>query len=185
MKVVTREDLLKFAAEVRDMARHAAVAGPLHGKNEVESIESINLDALVDHFMGDGTLPPEGVELIAEERAHHFELKFSKRHDRQWSGGELAMAAACYAAPDRIYVRREYAAGVSFGDPFPFRERGEDARPYDGNVLIDRTDEQDFELLVKAGSLIAAELDRILATKKGLKIYRKIRERLPEDEAAE
>jgi hypothetical protein len=101
-----------------------------------------------------------GVERIAAERARQNE-GWSAAHDDEHDTGALAMAACCYAAPQRLYVRCDYAAGVTFNDPWPWDQR-DDHRPYDGNVLIDPTDEQAIRLLEKAGALIAAEIDRLL-----------------------
>jgi hypothetical protein len=103
-----------------------------------------------------------GVERIAAERQRQIaDLKWTPKHDDDHEGGELALAAVCYAAPDRVYVRDDYAAGVQFNDPWPWEGRG-DSRPHDGNVLKDRTRAEDIRLLEKAGALIAAEIDRLL-----------------------
>ena len=106
----------------------------------------------------------EGVERIAKERLRQINGEgYSPEHDDANDGGEMALAAACYASPERLYVQREFAAGVSFVDPFPVR--WPDKRPYNGNVLKDPTDAQWLRLLEKAGALIAAEIDRLLRKK--------------------
>lgn len=112
----------------------------------------------------------DGATRIAEERARQLEkLGWSADHDDGQRDGQLAMAAACYAASaaqKRIYAQQCYAASVSFYDPFPWRGQRYDARPYDGNVLINSTtDDQAIRLLEKAGALIAAEIDRLLRAK--------------------
>ncbi len=105
-----------------------------------------------------------GIERIAKERKRQTDkLGWSPEHDDHHDGGELALVAACYASPERLYVRREYAAGLSFDDPFP--GHWPDARPHNGNVLKDPTDAQAVRLLEKAGALIAAEIDRLLRKK--------------------
>jgi hypothetical protein len=102
-----------------------------------------------------------GVErIVAERRRQIADLKWTPEHDDDHDGGELALAAVCYAAPDRVYVRDDFAAGVQFKDPFPWGRW--DSRPHDGNVLKDRTMAEDIRLLEKAGALIAAEIDRLL-----------------------
>lgn len=64
--------------------------------------------------------PMTGIERIAKERKRQTDkLGWSPEHDDAHDGGELAMAAACYASPERLYVQRKFAAGVSFVDPFP------------------------------------------------------------------
>jgi hypothetical protein len=104
----------------------------------------------------------EGVTRIARERQRQIDkLGWTPEHDdEEHDGGQLAMAAACYAAPEQIYVRSEYANGVRYDDPFPWNNA--DARPFDGNVLTEATDAQRLRLLEKAGALIAAEIDRML-----------------------
>lgn len=109
----------------------------------------------------------EGVARIAKERKRQTDkLGWSPEHDDAHDGGELAMAAACYAAPERLYVRQEFADGLTFVDPFPWP--GADKRPHNGNVLKEPTDAQWLRLLEKAGALIAAEIDRLLRKKAAL-----------------
>ena len=109
---------------------------------------------------------PTGAERIAKERARQIsEEDYDEPHDDDHVGGQLAMAAACYAASAanaRIYVMEEFAASVSFDDPWPWDECY-DKRPYDGNVLREPvSDAQRIRMLEKAGALVAAEIDRLL-----------------------
>lgn len=105
--------------------------------------------------------PRTGAERIAAERERQIDSEgYTPKNDDEHDGGQLALAAACYASPERLYVQREFAAGVSFVDPFP--DHWPDSRPYNGNVLKDPTDKQAIRLLEKAGALIAAEIDRLL-----------------------
>lgn len=89
-----------------------------------------------------------GVSLIDAERRRQVEVEgWSHEHDAEHSDGDLAMAAACYAIPfdERLH---DYRKGAPVSWPW-------DAgwwRPTPG----DRVRE-----LVKAGALIAAEIDRI------------------------
>ena len=123
-----------------------------------------------------GKLPMTiGVARIARERLRQRrEEGYTMAHDREEHGdGSLAMAAACYAAPERIYVVRDFAHGRQYVDPFPSWGRGADKRFAYGenkrlssNVPTDPstyTEEERLDLLIKAGALIAAEIDRILA----------------------
>jgi hypothetical protein len=109
-----------------------------------------------------------GVERIAIERVRQVEAEgYDAAHDAEHDGGQLAMAAACYAAcaaGEQIYVMDEYASQLRFSDPWPWSD-GSDARPYDGNAPKEPTDEQVLRLLEKAGALIAAEIDRVLAVR--------------------
>lgn len=92
-----------------------------------------------------------GVELIRKERARQRAAKgegWSAAHDDGHTRGELAMAAAVYAMPDQM--REQTILGRSLRSllwPWP----GE-WKP----VRDDRIRE-----LVKAGALIAAEIDRL------------------------
>jgi len=106
-----------------------------------------------------------GAERIAAERERQVsEEGYDAEHDDGHDDGSLAMAAVCYAAcaaGERIYAMDEYASQFRFSDPWPWGD-GSDARPHDGNVPKDPTDEEGLRLLVKAGALIAAEIDRLL-----------------------
>ncbi len=106
-----------------------------------------------------------GVRLVQAERERQLAKGWSSRHDdERHMGGALVWAAICYAASsqsDRVYVRSDYARTVSFSDPWPWRP-SEDARPFNGNVLKAPTKKESLRLLVKAGALIAAEIDRRL-----------------------
>ena len=105
-----------------------------------------------------------GAERIAAERLRQVTAEgYSSEHDDEHGGDDIAMAAACYAAPEPIYVQRTYAAGVSFVDPWPWEERF-DKRRYYGNVLeFEKTTRVErIRILEKAGALIAAEIDRLL-----------------------
>jgi hypothetical protein len=111
-----------------------------------------------------------GIERIAAERRRQVEeLGWTPEHDDEHNAGQLAMAAACYAAPERIYIRQTSANGETFADPWPW-EKQWDARPHNGNVIAEPTDEQTIRLLVKAGALIAAEIDRLERARKILPI---------------
>jgi len=96
-----------------------------------------------------------GVELIADERKRQVELKeWSSEHDDQHNHGELASAAACYATPPShrqpMNRRREEASTIDTPVGWPWRD--EDWRPRPNKRIRE---------LVKAGALIAAEIDRI------------------------
>jgi hypothetical protein len=74
----------------------------------------------------------------------------------------------CYAAPANIYYKDDSEpGGICFGDPWPWDYHW-DKREYNGNVLIpaDRCPNAErIRMLVKAGALIAAEIDRLLRLK--------------------
>lgn len=110
-----------------------------------------------------------GVELIAAERQRQItEEGWTPEHDDGHDSGELAMAAACYAAPEKIFTIDERANAVIYQDPFPWRWDRRfhfgSCRENPGNVLPDPdtySKAERIDLLTKAGALIAAELDRL------------------------
>lgn len=117
-----------------------------------------------------------GVDLIAAERARQQE-QWSAEHDDRHREGELALAAVCYAAPIPILVERpsRILNGVAFVDPWPFPELRTSSRTENdgdrrkngplgrGNTVrpMPASGETRIDFLVKAGALIAAEIDRL------------------------
>lgn len=103
-----------------------------------------------------------GIERIAEERARQVAKEgYLAKHDEQHDDCELVRAAICYAAPERVYVRRTYTMGEHFVDPWPFSVM-DDKRPCCGGNLRKPTREEYIRLLEKAGALIAAQIDLLL-----------------------
>lgn len=111
-----------------------------------------------------------GVELIAVERERQVEVEGrTLKHDDRHHKDELARAATCYAMPEPIFVKREGKDGVTFRTPWPrayhssWSERGDGWYPWRKSET-DRLTE-----LVRAGALVAAEIDRLqrLAAKEG------------------
>lgn len=102
-----------------------------------------------------------GVELIEAERQRQItEEGYTAEHDEGHSDGSLALAAACYAANEPIYVKRDFARGPAFQDPWPWEDAAD--RRKDGGNFVDRlpmTGQDRLRMLVKAGALIAAEID--------------------------
>lgn len=104
-----------------------------------------------------------GVELIAAERQRQVEEEgWSIQHDDEHQEGEMALAAACYAAPLAISKEQRSAYGVAFVDPWPWDKKwdGRTERPINPNIVGLRLENRIREL-VKAGALIAAEIDRL------------------------
>ena len=108
-----------------------------------------------------------GIERIVAERARQISKEgWDAAHDDEHDDGSLALAAICYAAPERVYVKEVYAASERFSDPWPTSwNTCHDKRRYSGNVLQEPTREQYIRQLEKAGALIAAEIDRLLRLK--------------------
>ena len=112
----------------------------------------------------------DGVALIAAERQRQISgERYSSAHDDKHTDGSIAMAAACYAAPERIYTQdARFVNQVVYSEPFPWswdkRYSYGDNRKNSSNALPDPdtfTDEERIDLLVKAGALIAAEIERL------------------------
>lgn len=113
-----------------------------------------------------------GAERIAAERTRQIEEEgWTAEHDDQHTNGELALAACCFATPIRLYAQYYGPGTVCFYDPWPdWWDDGWDKRLRYGerrdnpNNMVPDPDTYSFEerldLLVKAGALIAAEIDR-------------------------
>jgi hypothetical protein len=94
-----------------------------------------------------------GVEMIKAERARQITEKgYTAEHDDDHRPGDMALAAACYAAPAALFRRfdRPFGGSVKFADAWPW---GVNADKRDQHTYLCR--------LVIAGALIAAEIDRI------------------------
>lgn len=114
----------------------------------------INLDPPVGIEIAD-----PGVKLIAEKRAGHEAKGYTALHDAAHSNGELAIAAACYATPPDareygVQTYKEHGRTTQRGIPISWPWGPIDWHP----KRTDRIGE-----LAVAGSLIAAEIGRLLA----------------------
>jgi len=93
----------------------------------------------------------EAIELIKKERQRQVSYEgWSPEHDDLHDKGELAMAAACYAAPEQVYTVKVRNDFYGFHDAWPW-DKGWDKR--------DKHDRQ--KQLVIAGALVIAELERL------------------------
>lgn len=100
-----------------------------------------------------------GIELIAEERKRQIEIEgWTKEHDAEHTNEALAQAAVCYATPSAL---RGYAY-----DPV-IKARVPQLWPWDKKYWKP-SPENRIKELVKAGALIAAEIDRLNAKKESL-----------------
>jgi hypothetical protein len=123
------------------------------------------------------SLNTSGADLIAAERQRQIDAEgYSHEHDDEHGHGQIAWAAACYAAPGPIYRQSwthrrpnapdrsgrsvmepssPWATQVTFREPWPWDYRA--FKPSDDESGIpDRIRE-----LTKAGALLAAEIDRL------------------------
>lgn len=108
------------------------------------------------------------IELIAEERARQIsEEGWTPEHDDEHADGELATAAACYALPssqrqlEDACIEMDAARGLA-DPPMPYTVKTRVPRlwPWDPEWWRP-TPKKRVRELVKAGALIAAEIDRL------------------------
>lgn len=102
---------------------------------------------------------PNGLFLIVQERNRQTQIKpqgegFTSEHDQQWINGELAMVAVCYVLNATFsFNPKQDRPGVWW--PFNWDEE-KSWKPKGG-----------IRDLVRAGALIAAEIDRLIALEGG------------------
>jgi hypothetical protein len=99
------------------------------------------------------------VELIADERKRQVEVeKWTAEHDKQHWDGSLAKAAACYALHTTTFERH-------FGTENNFVKLKFDFWPWHPKwwkpAKNPHSNQARIKNLVKAGALIAAEIDRL------------------------
>jgi len=106
----------------------------------------------------------EGARRIMLERRRQIQQEgWSDDIDDSHVDGELAWAAACYAAPERIYTLNQAVTPkdpvIAFHDPWPDKFSSFDKRP-----SLKRTPslKKRIRALEKGGALLAAEIDRLL-----------------------
>ena len=94
-----------------------------------------------------------GIELITAERKRQIEVEgWTTEHDDKHIKGEMVSLAALYAYPGNRYKHLDYYSDSFFTATWPQTWDPKWWKPTPG----DRTKE-----LVKAGALIAAEIDRL------------------------
>lgn len=118
--------------------------------------------------------PSNGIALIAHERERQINQEgWTPEHDDEHDDGDLAMAAVCYAAIVPVFRFEDCRppGNLHFVDPWPWDETWDKRRRIDNygadndGALIpigQYTAEERIRNLVKAGALIAAEIDRLL-----------------------
>ena len=109
-----------------------------------------------------------GAELIADERKRQIEKEhWSEGHDDEHTDESLAYAAVCYAHPRPRIVERKQTmyqdreAG-EFRYPYQIEVSVPDIWPWDGGYWNPK---DRISNLVRAGALIAAEIDRLQRAK--------------------
>lgn len=109
-----------------------------------------------------------GIQLITEERRRQItEEGWSPDHDQQHSDGELALVAALYASPVRLFKLKRHLANITVpllsGVQLKI-ERFEDVgvNPWPWDASWDKRNKHSrIKQLAIAGALIAAEIDRL------------------------
>ena len=110
----------------------------------------------------------EGARRIMRERRRQVQQEgWTEDHDDNRANGELAWAAVCYAAPERVFTLNKGVTPldpvISFHDPWPQTfDPAFDKRP---SVKRKPSTRARIRALEKAGALIAAEIDRLLRLK--------------------
>lgn len=108
------------------------------------------------------------VKMIADERQRQVSKEgWTPEHDNEHTEGDLALAAACYAAP--IPIRGEVTSTVQCGcreasceHTFGIIEKKEWKDPWPWDKKWDKREKHDrIRQLVIAGALIVAEIDRL------------------------
>ena len=111
-----------------------------------------------------------GAEMIAVERRRQVEAEgWTTEHDDTHEGGELALAAACYASPKPLLVHEKRVVqlnssrGISDAYQYDHAERlgYYDAWPWEAE-WDKRNQHGRLRQLTIAGALIAAEIDRLM-----------------------
>ncbi len=108
---------------------------------------------------------PSGVFLIKAERDRQIaDEEWTAAHDAGHKDGELAWAAVCYAADGGVFRVRIAGdrSSMNVVDPWPLDETWDKrTRALDGT--LGRVGGKDrIRDLVKAGALVAAEIDRLM-----------------------
>lgn len=103
--------------------------------------------------------------IVAERFRQINVLARTAEIDDQYTGGELAWAATCYAAPWPVFRVEPRQDAFHVHDPWPWHDAA-DMRPRDQAHQIIPFQElpplMRVRVLEKAGALIAAEIDRLL-----------------------
>lgn len=158
----TLEQVRDFYAAMYPEITSAAIEGPENiGAKTVYTFRRAVGTKGLDHPMLENPL-----ELIAKERLRQIEEEgFTPAHDDEHEFGEMALVAALYASPIRLFSRSHLADGGYFAvDPWPGSwESKWDKRRYATQIVdpATYTKQERFNLLVIAGALVVAEMERM------------------------
>ena len=110
----------------------------------------------------------EGAKRIMRERRRQIQQEgWDEENDDRLTDDQLAWAAVCYAAPERVFTLNRGVTPldpeISFHDPWPKTlDPAFDKRP---NLKRKPSIRTRIRALEKAGALIAAEIDRLTRLK--------------------
>jgi len=104
---------------------------------------------------------PSGIDLIAAERYRQVAKGYTPEVDSKLPDGSLSMAAICYAMDEQLFMKTEQPNGVLYSDPWPWDSKFDHRRKIEGVVVYKLSLKERINQLVKAGALIAAELDSL------------------------
>lgn len=170
---LTPEEVKEFYAGIYPELTNAEIEGPEHKgtKAVYEFRKAVGTKGNTSSAMSAGTA------LIAAERIKQREEKgYDDWHDDEHDDHSLSLAAVCYAAPRPLFVVSTIGGPFSFVDPWPrsWLPRYDDRRfdmvdkPWFPDGFCYPIDAENYthsdriRNLVKAGALIAAEIDRLL-----------------------
>jgi hypothetical protein len=93
------------------------------------------------------------IDEINTERTRQIENEnWSHMHDDDHEGEQLAMAAACYASPEQIYIAEKNGVDIYFKEPWPWGM---------GTTKLKKRHKERRKQLVIAAALIVAEIERL------------------------
>ena len=158
----TLEQVREFYAAMYPEITSAAIEGP----ENIGSKTIYTFRRAVGTKGQDHSIQNHPLHLIAHERDRQIkEEGFTTDHDDEHEFGELALVAALYASPCRLFIQGGFGdGGRIFCDPWPSSWDSKfDKRRYAGKIINPETYtyQERFNLLVKAGALILAEMERI------------------------
>lgn len=122
------------------MTNQQLIAAAEHAARYVPTATAQLITALAQAVQqGEATLSPALSDIITERQRQQSVEGWTPEHDDEHTGGELADAAACYAAANKWELGNQWPWAPEWWRPSPDPRRN----------------------LVKAGALIAAEIERI------------------------
>lgn len=158
----TLEQVRDFYATMYPEITSAAIEGP----ENIGAKTIYTFRRAVGTKGNDRAMQETPLVLIASERHRQItEEGFTYDHDDEHEFGELALVAALYATPTRLFQQGGLGdGGRIYCDPWPGSwDKKWDKRLYAGRIVdpATHTHQERINLLAKAGALIVAEMERI------------------------